>query len=76
MGGGSFGVCNTLPSKSIRVTSISLLRALISVDQMEEFISLSKQLLWNRFLPNHRWHQRQVSLGDKKHNRLICIDER
>lgn len=70
----ALGVCNTLPSKSIRVTSIFLLRALISVDQMKKFISLSKQLLWNRFLPNHAGHQRQV--GDKKYNRLICIDER
>lgn len=61
-----FLVCNTLVAfkkkKKIRVTSISLLRTQISVDQKKKFISLSKQL-WNRFPSNHARHHRQVSWG-------------
>lgn len=49
-----------LKKKKIRVTSISLLRTQMSVDQKKKLISLSKQL-WNRFPSSHAGHQRQVS---------------
>lgn len=64
------------PFKSIRITSDFLFGALISVDEMKEFMSLPKQLLWNRFLPNHAGQQRLESWGIGNDNTLICIDER
>lgn len=53
---GEFLIRDPVPFKDTRVTSISSFRALILVDGMKEFLKLPKQLVWNRFLPDHARH--------------------